>query len=469
MTLQTGREKAFIFLDHDMTIRHFVMSNSFVDLEKNFDVTYIVNIDTHPTAQWVNVDLENLGLRRLIVMSIPRKRMGSWYNLYAPCVLANQRGTSNYEGRRKQIDEVNGRWRRRIFEFYSMPLILPLYRRHFLSRMGEWAPLRDLLQNEKPDILIYPTTLTGYFMNELLVLAPRLNIPFVALMNSWDNPSQKATVTGNPDRLVVWGEHTKRHAIRFMRMPADRIEIFGAAQFQIYRKPVVESDAELRTLFGLPIDDVPVILYAGVSKSINETRHLSLLEDAIQSGRTPPCHILYRPHPWRGGLVSGERNFFEMRYRHIFMDPSMEGYYRRITKQADNAFNMADYEITRKLMHLVTGSISTLSTIQLETVLVGKPTISFVPRTELDSRYGRNMLESQKLAHFQDLWTTPGVTLCDDEAKLPEALSCLLAQASDSDLSRRIRNEGRTFALLEGPTYSERLADLAIRLTSVQN
>jgi hypothetical protein len=457
-------KRVLVFVDHDMTIRHFVKSGAFAELEEAFEVTYVVNLDPHPTGQWINTDPEDLGFDRMKVVRIPRQRMGEWYKLYAVSILQKQRGTSNYTGRKQRMASVNGPLRTKLYELLSLPGIYPLYRRRYLERMGEWEPLRDLIAELDPDLCIYPSMLTGYFMNELLLLCPTLDIPLIVLMNSWDNPSQKAVVTGTPDKLVVWGEHTKRHAMEFMRLPEDRIEVFGAAQFQVYRKPVHESRAELCAMFGLPDDDLPVVLYAGVSKSINETRHLKLLDDAIESGRTPPCRILYRPHPWRGALIEGEVNFYDAGLKHVVMDPWMADYYRRVVVDDSAAFEMADYDITRKLLHLVAGSISTLSTIQLETVLVGKPTISFMPSADMESKYGKSAAISLRLAHFTDLWTAPGVTMCGDDAGLPEALTTLLAQAQDAELSRAIAEKGNDFAVLDGPTYGERLVELARRV-----
>lgn len=457
-------KRVLVFIDHDMTIRHFVKSGAFAELEEAFEVTYVVNLDPHPTGQWINTDPEDLGFDRMKVVRIPRQRMGEWYKLYAVSILQKQRGTSNYTGRKQRMASVNGPLRTKLYELLSMPGIYPLYRRRYLERMGEWEPLRDLIAELDPDLCIYPSMLTGYFMNELLLLCPTLDIPLIVLMNSWDNPSQKAVVTGTPDKLVVWGEHTKRHAMEFMRLPEDRIEVFGAAQFQVYRKPVHENRAELCAMFGLPDDDLPVVLYAGVSKSINETRHLKLLDDAIESGRTPPCRILYRPHPWRGALIEGEVNFYDAGLKHVVMDPWMADYYRRVVVDDSAAFEMADYDITRKLLHLVAGSISTLSTIQLETVLVGKPTISFMPSADMESKYGKSAAISLRLAHFADLWTAPGVTMCGDDADLPDAVTTLLAQAQDAELSRAIAEKGNDFAVLDGLTYGERLVELAHRV-----
>ena len=457
-------KRALVFIDHDMTIRHFVKSRAFAELERDFEVTYVVNVDPRPRGQWIHTDPESLGFDRMKVVRIPRKRMGEWYKLYAVSLLQKQRGTANYKARKQLMASVNGPWRTKLYELLSLPGIFSRFRRRYLDRMGVWAPLQELITLLDPDVCIYPSMLTGYFMNELLLLCPRLGFPLLVLMNSWDIPSQKAVVTGTPDRLAVWGEHTKRHAMEFMRLPEDRIEIFGAAQFQVYREPVTQSRAELCEMFGLPADDLPVVLYAGVSKSINETRHLKLLDEAIESGRMLPCRVIYRPHPWRGELVEGEENFFDAGLKHVVMDPWMEDYYRRVAVDDSDAFEMADYDITRKLLGLVAGSISTLSTIQLETVLVGKPTISFMPTSDVDTKYGKYNEISLRLAPFTDLWTAPGVTSCSDDAALPEAVNTLLEQAGDAELRQRIAERGRYFAVLDGPTYGERLVELALRV-----
>ena len=37
-------------------------------------------------------------------------------------------------------------------------------------------------------------------------------------MNSWDNPSTKRSIVGNPDWFFVWGDQTKNHAIKYMNI-----------------------------------------------------------------------------------------------------------------------------------------------------------------------------------------------------------------------------------------------------------
>jgi hypothetical protein len=460
---RSARKKALVFIDHDLIIRHFIKSGAFRELERAYDVTYVFNDDPDTDKKWIQTDLASLGLGRYAVTQVPRRRMGSWYKLFAVTVLHNQRGTPNYPGRKRLFVETVGWVRAQALTLLSLPGIYSLVRRRFIRKQGLFGPLLDFIEGEAPDILIQPSILTGYYINELVLLSKELGIPYVVLMNSWDNPSQKAGATGHPDKLVVWGEQTRRHAIEYMHMPPEDIRMFGAAQFQVYRRPVRESDAELRALFKVP-DGKPIVLYAGVSKSINETRHLRLLEEAIERGAVPDCHILFRPHPWRGGLVEGEEDFFAVRFKHVSMDPFLEDYYRRVVAKPSTKFEMADYEITAKLLKLVSGTISSLSTILLETLLHGKPVVSFLPAEDRRRKYGRTAL-NVRLAHFAGLWGRPGFIDCFDDAGLPAALKRLLEQAADPGCRERIRAAASDFVVMDGPSYGERLVALADEMT----
>ncbi|MBT6513114.1 MAG: hypothetical protein HOL02_22020 [Rhodospirillaceae bacterium] len=87
-----------------------------------------------------------------------------------------------------------------------------------------------------------------------------------------------------------------------------------------------------------------------------------------------------------------------------------------------------------------------------------------MPTSDVDTKYGKYNEISLRLAHFTDLWTAPGVTSCSDDAALPEAVNTLLEQAGDAELRQRIAERGRYFAVLDGPTYGERLVELALRV-----
>ncbi|MGE3150404.1 MAG: hypothetical protein AB7K04_15215, partial [Pseudorhodoplanes sp.] len=290
----------------------------------------------------------------------------------------------------------------------------------------------------------------------------QLGIPLVELMNSWDNPSAKAMNTGLPDRLTVWGPQTKRHAVEYMRMPADRVLEFGAAQFDVYRQPVTETETELRQLFGVPADG-PVVLYAGVSKGVNETAHLKEIDAAIADGRIPPCHVIYRPHPWRGYLVEGEQNFFDIRFRHVSFDPFMADFYKRLVVTPQRGFELADYRVTAKLLRLVRGVISPLSTMLLEAAMHGIPMIMFYPEGGKDIA-GRTIDLGKQLPHFGEFWGPEGIQVICDPAEFLSALRSMLTDHQSPAISQKLIEHARNYIVMDGPHFADRLADLADEL-----
>lgn len=458
------KKKALVFLDYDMLIRHFILSGVFNELEAEYDVKYVFHSDDNSSKQGLYTDLASLGLTNYTSFHVPRKRLGFWDHLYCAKVLNAQRGTDNYAARLTLMNLTRSpKWVRR-YQFLSLPGIFDLFSLAFRTVMGAYQPLLKFLEDEAPDIIIHPSLLQGFFINELVPHSKNLGIPFVCLMNSWDNPSAKAVATGLPDKLVVWGEQTRRHAIDYMKMPAEDILMFGAAQFQVYRTPVEETDEQLRAMFKVP-ETLPIILYGGTSKGVLENNHLQLLENAIEAGRIPPCHILYRPHPWRGELALNERSFFDYEFKHVSIDPFMEDYYRRTISGAGKGFDMADYDITRKLMKLVHAVTSPLSTILLETIMHQKP-IQILLFSDTADEMCKGVLDiATTIAHFADL-KGPGISYCSDEADIESGCALLLEQANDPEIKKGLQETAAFFVVTNGPTYGERLRKLANQMTA---
>lgn len=462
--MTSTRKKVYVFLDYDMLIRHFILSSVFSELEDAYDVKYIFHNDETSAKRSIHIDVKSLGLVNAISFHLPRQRMGNWDHLYCPTILHRLRGTDYYEERRNLFREMRApKWVRR-YEFLAKPGIFQVYSRLFRTVQGVYQPLLELIKNDPPDLVLHPTILQGFFINELVPICRKLRIPFVCLMNSWDNPAQKAAATGHPDKLVVWGEQTRQHAIKYMKMPPEDILMFGAAQFQIFRKPVKETDAELRALFRVPAGK-RILLYGGTSKSVAESEHLKIIENAIESGTIPDCHVIYRPHPWRGGLTSLETDFFACNFKHITMDPFMEAYYRKAVQTDYRGFDMADYEVTRKLLHLVDAVTSPLSTILLEAVMHQKPVQILSAAEHVDPQAKSLYQTATRQIHFADL-AGDGVLRCNSADEIPEGCRHLMELAGNSEIKAGLKKLADHFVVMDGPGYGERLKVLADEMTS---
>lgn len=449
--------KILVFIDLDITIRHFIKTGAFSELEKRHDLVYIFNKDKTSEKKGVHTDPVTLGLRNIQFTTVPRSRTGAWFPLYMATVLRQQRGLPNYKARKADATRQSSRG----FIFKSLlrgiPGIYQLYRHRVISRLGIDPSVEALIHSERPDLIVHPSTLNGYYINELMQASQKFGIPFILLMNSWDNPSAKAVCTGLPDKLIVWGEQSRQHAMAYMRMPCDRIEVFGAAQFQVYRNPPPYSRDELCRFFGVP-KDKKIILYAGAGSGRHETEYLKTLDSAVQNGTLADCHILYRPHPWRGGLGEGEEDFFARSWSSVSMDPHMEEYYKSEVANPTGRVCMIDYSVSNMLLTLADAVISPLSTMLVEAMTLGKPILVFFPREYHD------MELSTDEVHFAELLAVPDVNVSLNSNEFIAAVGRLKGQIGDSGVAERLRTSSRFFHVLDGPTYSERLDHLVASL-----
>lgn len=453
-------KKLLVFVDSDVVIRHFIKSKTFDEIESKYKVVYVFNKDDTSQKKSTYYDLNQLGLGSIRFTKIPRKRFGNWYMLFAATVLRQQKNSENFTARRRQLVDVLGGRNVRILEILGLPFIFLVFEYIYKKFMGVDRSVSSLIDEEKPDAIIHPTLLNGYYINELLMYCrSKKFMPLILLMNSWDNPSAKAVCTGLPTRLVVWGPQSKEQAMEYMRLPGSVIEVFGAAQFQIYRDPPREDEEKLRYEFSVP-PRKKIVLYAGSGSGSYETRYLKLLEAYIEDGLLGDTHVIYRPHPWRGGLAEGEKDFHSMRWKNISMDPSMDDYYRKEVKDSENSVFMVDYKISNRLLSLVDGVISPLSTMLVEALIKGKPVLAFFPERHHGVHFGIDEV------HFADFLKLPDVNVCLEEGGFLSACQKLLEQTSDDSLSLRLKHHASHFVDMELPCYGQRLELLIDRVTS---
>jgi len=456
--------KILIFIDSDPVVRHFIHSGQLVPLERNHDVIYVFNDerDIPYEQRRMFTRFDALGLPRVLATKVDRRRHGLWYTLTTTAVLRNHRGTPNYAARRRLAAAVASERFTRRCEWLGRSAIYPVFKWCYVKAMGLHPGVVRILEEERPDIIVHPSLLNGAFQNEVALAAEKLGIPLVVLMNSWDNPTAKATSVGRIDHLVVWGEQTREHAATYLKVPRARIHCFGAAQFQVYRTPPPESRDELARLFGVP-DGKRIVLYAGAGASGAETDYLLALDAAVENGSLQGCHVLYRPHPWRGPLAGGERDFFAVSFRHVTMDPHMKDFYVRRVQDEGKEMFLADYAVTNRLLTLVDVVASPLSTLLLEALINLKPAVMLMP----EGKAGEHMHTDQ--IHFQAFAEMDGVVQCGRVADVPEAVATALRWHGDALVRERLRRQVNRLAVMDGPAYGERLLDLVNRIGQERN
>lgn len=438
-----------VFIDHDIVVRHFVLNGALAPLWREHDVVFV--FPEHQRR--VRIDLTRLPIPRYRTLAVPEARTHRYRRLYHATLLRNvRRGPDRRVLTRLWYDILGPRafvksW------LCSWPATHPLYRAYMLERIGENAALNALLDEERPDVIVHPTVLEGLFVSDLVRWGVRHGTPTVFITNSWDNASTRVMLAGHPDRLVVWGAQARKDAVEHMGTPPERIVCLGAAQFDLYRRPPRTSPAEYRRRLGVP-DGVKLLLYAGSSKGLNETRHLLALEQAIEEGALKDCFVLYRPHPWRGTPV-GEQDFFALAWKHVMLEPSMQASYRLSRTEQRIDVELADYEDTHVALSAADAVVSPLSTILLEAALHGKPVAAYLP--DEDMAGNKFMYAVAQMRFFKDFFERVPYIRCESPSRFVEDCGALLRMADEPGIASTLKDRCTYFVEPSDRPYAERL------------
>lgn len=442
--------KVLVFIDHDIIYRHFVMSGALSLLGAQSAVKFIFPDDDgkrmklEPSTAVLGAPFECL--------RISAKRQQAWrWLLYADQLLPR---FGAHEGAIRNLRWKTLGWKAALlltlggFWPGSRLLRAIVNRRHVEEPNGALA---DLLDREKPDVVLHPTVLDGVFINDLIVQCRKRNVPLVLAMNSWDNPSTKRAVVGNPDWLLVWGEQTRDHAARFMGIDRAHIVPFGVAQFDVYTaQPRID-----RTAFCAAHGIDPqrrIILFAGSNAQTDEFAALTAINEAIGEGRLQNLSIIYRPHPWGGGGEGGAR-LADANFRYVTVDLTMRDYLARLAK-GEVGITTPDYRDTRDLLNAVDGVVSPLSTILLEAILHGKPVAAYTPTKNGEQRM---LFNSLPLFHFSEFLALPDMLQPRDIAALIGAINILADPREGPTRAARLEQASRRYVKKFDKPWRERI------------
>ena len=452
--------KVLVFIDADLVVRHFVMSGAFRQLAARHDVVFVFLDPANARMGPVRPDTLDLqGASHVILESDPR-RVRLWSELFTIDRL-RLRADPQFRLVRRIYRDAQSLKGRLIYQTLALPGLRQLFTWFQLRRLDKhpYQAMEDLLDREKPDLVIHPTVLSGPFINDVVQSCRRRAIPHVLVMNSWDNPSSKQAMVGHPDLLLVWGQQTEEHAHHYMNMPPARVRRFGAAQFEIYREPPRLD----RAAFCANHDIDParqILLYAGSSKETDEFEHLLAIEAMIERGALENTVLLYRPHPWGNGGLGGHR-IIDQPWKHVRLEDSMRGYLEQV-KAGNPEKSLPDYRNTRDLLCHVDALVSPLSTIIVEAARLGRPVLCFLPEDELEE--AEHLRIAMPCVHFDALYEMPGVLIARSRNAMLETLPGLMALAGNETATQALRKATDVIVEPFERSWGERMVDLAEEL-----
>lgn len=442
--------KALVFLDHDITIRHFLHSGALSNTLAQGNSALVTPGST--AKKRVSLNEGNLApFGRILVLPQSPLRRKQWNRLFHVNRLRWRSG--------EQSAYLRHSTRLAVGKLHSLQyslLALPL----FFTFLWCWSmlvllfnrnqALAELLAREDPDVVVHPTVMDGLYVNDLIAECRKRRLPLVLIMNSWDNISTLRYIHKAPDWLLVWGKQTYDHAIKYLQMPADRVIRFGAAQFDCYRHPKRSRQKEFRTTYGLD-ERKRVILYAGSSKGLREVEHLDYLDNAIASGEIKDAVVIYRPHPWGDGGEGGQF-ILERNWKHVLIDITMRRYLSMV-QNGFRGFYFSDYSDTVEVLTFVDCVVSPLSTIILEGAMLGKPVICFLPMEEESMHFKR----AAPLEHFRPMYESSDFVVVRSISDLVLGITEVLKRSEEVSTQFKMRQAAEFFIDNFETAYSERL------------
>ena len=449
-----ARLKILCFVESDIEVRHFLQSDALKPLFKRHDVKLVVPPIGYRRMK-CSIDILDLSVP-VTRVAIPEQRRVLWQRAYHHDQMRPRLG---YGWGRLWISwwRIIGWKAALLFSLANLPLVRSLVKSHWTAALARTpaTDFEDLLDREQPEILLHPSTFSGYFVNDVIAEGKKRGVPSILLMNSWDNPSVKRMTAGKADWVAVWGEQTRRHTAHFMGVPKERIIVLGAAQFEIFKNPPRITQADFRQEHGIPHDH-KVLLYAGSSKGSRESLHLEWLNDAIASGYLGKLTVVYRPHPWGVSQQEAE-TILNADWPHVRIENSMRQLLERIRQAVQEGFMMAEYARTHDVLSSVDAVVSPLSTIILESAMHGLPVMCFFPREEEKDSHWRGM---RKLVHFEDMYKTSSIIIADRYAAFLPSIKDLIGRTENHALKEEMKRQMSFFVQYQQKKYGEALLDL---------
>jgi hypothetical protein len=301
------------------------------------------------------------------------------------------------------------------------------------------SSLAQLYEKYRPDLIVF----TRPFGTNLHAVkeAKKRGIPVLCLVESWDNFICKGPLSVVPDRMAVWNRGMVGEAHELHDFPADRVEVVGVPQFDLYMD---ESNflerAEFFESYGLD-PAKKLITYAASTEGFipDEPDVVERVYQALQNDKEAmPVQLMLRLHPITSSALRDEYfRRFSGRPNLIVQRPG------RVSKLHDGWDpSWSDMVHLASTIHYSNVIVNIASTMAIDAAVLDKPVVAVAfgatgKRTR--SKFFDDIFER---SHYRKLAVTGGLHLVQSPDELAHAVRAYLANpAMDADGRNRLREE----------------------------
>ena len=445
MTLQE-KKKIAICLRSLMVQKTFYDTGAFKEIEKNFDVTYLI-------SEGMSIDNPSC---QAMILNAPQWRsyaLVQFLDRYSYISLNRHRNRSNsFKLKFENYYSLLTPKQKLFVKTISLPVIFEVASFLFKKIFFPTKDFTECLQKLAPDLVFTPSlgTTDDVAMN-LIAAANILKIPTLAQMYNWDNVTCKGVYPFLPTYACVWGVQTLEHYHQIHKLPRSKICTLGAPQFEVYEQFDHNQPTELREQIGIS-EQAILCAYLGGARYRDDIWLLKELDKILVLSN---CFMVYRPHPWQDKLML-EGDFFAHEFKRITMDPAISEHYRRCRHdktyiQKSFVYSYVDFP---KFLSDLDFVISSYSTMAIESLKMGKPVLL----TAFPDPKFKYSFDKLRLYEHHNCWEKfSNVVECRNAIDLQTDFKCVLKFIRDPVVERNLKEQVKFVAYSDQHSYSTRL------------
>ncbi|HUK40809.1 MAG TPA: hypothetical protein VLX11_07195 [Candidatus Acidoferrales bacterium] len=297
--------------------------------------------------------------------------------------------------------------------------------------------LAPLYEKYHPDLVVF----TRLFGTNLHVVkeAKKRHVPVLCLVESWDNFICKGPLSVIPDRMAVWNRSMVDEAHELHGFPADRVEVVGVPQFDLYmdESNFLRRD-EFCEIYGLD-PAKKLITYAASTEGFipDEPDVVERVYQGLQKVKeTMPVQLMLRLHPITSTPLRDEYlRRFSGRPDLIVQRPG------RVSKLHDGWDpSWADMVHLASTIHHSSVIVNIASTMAIDAAVLDKPVVAVAfggTGKKTRSKFFDDIFEH---SHYRNLAVTGGLHIVQTPEELVDAVRVYLDNpAIDADGRNRLR------------------------------
>lgn len=326
--------------------------------------------------------------------------------------------------------------------------------RFFEQRLFENRNYATYFDRYRPDIILSTSAISSFdvaFMKE----AKRRSVKTVSMPRGWDNIIS-VLYKVIPDVLVVYNNDMKRDAIRYQRIPEERIRVCGLPQFDWYRKEgvIVSREAYCKSIGLDPARKIIVWGSTGIWTPDDNNIAETLADVVSKDNLALPASLLVRPYPME---AKTKRLEHLNRWDNVFVDTNftLSDFFRDHTDPS-----VAEIKQFVNTMYHADAVVTLCSTLSLDALCVDRPVINTVFKGFYD-KSGRDISYMLYLHdHYRPLFKLGAIALTCDERELIDAINEALLHPERRKEERKAGLEALCYTV-DG-NASKRIADAVL-------